>query len=480
MMSLISLIPPEVLSKIFLYTVTGPPLADTTNERFTITHVSSQWRAIALQTSQIWSDIKIYILLSDVISASSLRKKKMLAIEWLSRSGDSIPLSIELQFHCNSDPSKTMGPFFADIVRPYIARVQKLRINGWTAAAALYDVEKTASIKFTMLEEVMLLGTDSVHPGNMFGEVYHPVFSTTTMLKRALLMNPILWLSLNTIPLPYNQLTHLLLGVTLHYHDWRSILKECSTILEWGAFSTNGPDRSTYESVHLANLKNLYLLSIGPFTGPFLHGIHCPSLETFSLDAFEIRLNESSLDDFFRIIAPIRRLHIDTSGSSYSLHDFLELFSATPSLEVLMLNMPALPDYEDLFQALTPTDSHSILPRLTTLAIFDGRAWVPRMFFPDKFIALLESRWTGHLPLYEAENKICRLEDVKVRFNGIELRHSDSSNVLERLIQEGLDVTFDAAQVDFGWRDWLQFELDQMEWSRGVELVHNADFEREY
>ncbi|KAF8989986.1 hypothetical protein BDQ17DRAFT_1372511 [Cyathus striatus] len=480
MMSPISLIPPELLSKIFLYTVTGHPVADSTNERFTLINVSSQWRVTALQTSELWSDIKICVPISDVDSGSLLSKKKLLAMEWLSRSGDSIPLSVELQFQCDSDPSKTIGPFFADIIRPYIARVKKLRLNGWTAAAALYEIEKTTSEKFTMLEEVLLFGQNTVHPGSMFGETYHPVFSTTPMLKRALLMNPLRWESLYTIPLPYNQLTHLLLGVPMHYHDWRNILKECSTTLEWGAFSTRGPDRSIYESVHLANLTNLYLLSIGPFMGPFLHGIHCPSLETFSLDAFEIRLDESSLDDFFRVIAPIRRLHIDTSGSSYSLHDFLELFSATPSLEVLMLNMPALPDYEDLFQALTPTDSHSILPRLTTLAIFDGRAWVPRMFLPDKFIALLESRWTDHPPLYEAENVICRLEDVKVRFDGIELCHSDSSKVLERLIQEGLDVTFDAAQVTFGWRDWLQSELDQMEWSRGVELVNHVDSELEY
>ncbi|KAF9002287.1 hypothetical protein BDQ17DRAFT_540672 [Cyathus striatus] len=156
MTSPISYIPPELLSKIFLFTVTDSPVDfNPRNERFTLTQVSSRWRTVALQTSEVWSDI--CICADENKSESEIFRKTFPANEWLERPGPPVPIPPKPNDHGKLCSALT------DLIRPYTERLWKLNIVGYSTSTYLCKIVRKATTpgQLPILEDLILIVTAS-------------------------------------------------------------------------------------------------------------------------------------------------------------------------------------------------------------------------------------------------------------------------------------------------------------------------------
>ncbi|KAF8199588.1 hypothetical protein BJ912DRAFT_844773 [Pholiota molesta] len=97
--SYISLLPPEILSEIFIYCIPDEqfPLPYTTEAPLLLTHVSAQWRSLAISIPELWTALHVnYKDPVEDIPATNV---------WLSRSG-SKPLSLSVAIDFSEQPQQ--------------------------------------------------------------------------------------------------------------------------------------------------------------------------------------------------------------------------------------------------------------------------------------------------------------------------------------------------------------------------------------
>ncbi|KAF9013046.1 hypothetical protein BDQ17DRAFT_1342615 [Cyathus striatus] len=496
MSSPISQIPAEILSDIFTYCIPETLRSSKTIAPLTFSQVSSYWRSVALETPHLWSSLSIaippdlaatYEDFDDIMN--SLMPYETIAKTWLSRTGSLIPVSIELDVEDYDKEAvepylfylSGLSLFLSSILDLYIYRLQSLTLKGHTCGVILYDLdtmphpadidtEPEISPTCYSLEQVNLIGSEEIYDHWLVKRL-GTIFKYAPKLRRAIISNPLNWVSIDTIALPYNRFTHLLLSIEeITFFDWREIMVQCTNLV-WGGFVFQRPGMYEFNrwleteiySIDFPHLTHLHLVCRSKFFGQFLRGFTC------------IEWTPESERELYRLARPVRKFFLDFPGTGLVSSDLIRLFKAIPEVEEIYFQIHRM-DHRELFKALMPTSTNDILPRLILLSIYfcDMSRPIALSFpsFPEEqFVDLIASRWDGPSRHFEARGQTSRLEKVILHIWDSEAS-PDNFTVLDRFKREGMKATVKMIAEKVRWKERLDIELQKSGWGDGVRLVN--------
>jgi len=154
--SLVSLIPLEILTKIFLF-ATESEFSKKLPMPLVIGRVCRAWRKAAWDTPPVWKDLRINFRPSLCGATSS---QQVMIKEWVQRSGNQ-PLNLVLRCHY---PRQPKGEFCAlDVFQPLLDvshRWRRFQIEGW--GGGFYRLRKElqeTQHHFTLLSEILMFAS---------------------------------------------------------------------------------------------------------------------------------------------------------------------------------------------------------------------------------------------------------------------------------------------------------------------------------
>ena len=270
-------LPFEILSAIFSHCITGTsklPL-QRSSVPWNLTHVSSTWRAVALQVPNLWNDISI--------SFSSDRPQEFTRITnmleaFLSRTNKT-PISLEiLAEHIQSsplNPPDALCHSIENIVRPYAGRLRHLFLRPPDQFKALFGHPQHA---LEVLESVSLnianlaVGFDAITAGIMIPGDAHNLRKITISTESASL-------DLHSLQFPWAGLTELrILNTVVTYTGCHAALRQCPNLVTF-TLGMVPEDRTCLDQIPSTRLRHLKSLTImaryadgnyGLFLRPFI------------------------------------------------------------------------------------------------------------------------------------------------------------------------------------------------------------------
>ncbi|KAF9475397.1 hypothetical protein BDN70DRAFT_996451 [Pholiota conissans] len=210
--SYISLLPPEILTEIFLFCIPDEqfPLPYTTEAPLLLTHVSSQWRSIAVSVPELWTALHInYKDPAEDIPATDI---------WLSRSG-SKPLSLSIAIDFSEQPQQEI----LDALCRHSKRWKYVRFDfRHLLCPAMYTLDMA-------LNDIPELSTFEFYARDVSNINIAPV---TNLLSSAPKLREVTWVDdmadTNTLlQLPLGRLTKLALSLDHGTLDYLKVLNEC-------------------------------------------------------------------------------------------------------------------------------------------------------------------------------------------------------------------------------------------------------------
>ncbi|KAJ7612245.1 hypothetical protein FB45DRAFT_1037166 [Roridomyces roridus] len=184
--------------------------------RICLTRVSSHWRAVALETHELWAEVKL-----DYTSDSDLIDRLLTVLDtWFSRSGN-LPLSLTITGGALGNPN-------AQLTERLVRYSQRLRYLDVERDVPLKDFLHQPPGSFDQLESLSLGGT---HPdGFWLPEVgYATVFGGAPRLRSIALYQ--VYGAERMQNLPWHQLQHLNFECSTRAGEFYVFLKECSGLM---------------------------------------------------------------------------------------------------------------------------------------------------------------------------------------------------------------------------------------------------------
>ncbi|KAF8879615.1 hypothetical protein BD779DRAFT_1676332 [Infundibulicybe gibba] len=368
-------LPAEIIQTIFLELCSPEtifPLRQ--NEpRLLVTHVSSQWRTIALSMPTLWANINIRARGS--YSASLLGSVRA----WISRSAQSA-LSIKL-FGFNSNRISSM---FVDLVFPVIHRCSFL--DSHFNATTLNHLLTLPSNSLHTLQSIRLFLDDDMADPTPFATAFQSCPKLHTFLFSTF-MHPNSYLEIANFNVPWHQLTILCLSsLTIPAYDCLDVVRRCTSLQEC---------HISISPVHGLALQRIIDLSHHPVILPslralrvsfsdsehdnfmFLHALRLPCLRSFRPELPTWTPMGPAPWPFSTLAPPafwplsvLRSVLSDTikelNLSLFPISTYLsETLAQVPNLEILWLN----DDYDSYQEIMRALGEGIIAPRLTTLKL---------------------------------------------------------------------------------------------------------------
>lgn len=213
--SSMSTLPPEILTEIFVHCLPQEqfPVPSCREAPLLLTHVSSQWRTLALSTPELWAALHVdYKDPVEDIPATEL---------WLSRSG-SCPLSLSIAIDFNEQPHQEI----LDLLCRHSHRWRHIRFDFRRLyCAAMYNLE-LAHGNLTQLTTFEFHTRDISNPN---------VSQITNLLSFAPQLREVTWIddmadTETLLELPLKRLTCLSLAMEHGTLDYLQLLKQCSNL----------------------------------------------------------------------------------------------------------------------------------------------------------------------------------------------------------------------------------------------------------
>lgn len=367
---ILSIIPVEILSEIFLHCANGiMDYLNTIDTPLLVSNICKKWRAVALSTPRLWS--RIFICISEAGAAS----QGSLMETWMARSG-ACALTIFLFWE---EPTRsTSHPAVEAMVR-HCTRWQNMSIFMPSYA---FDSLGTVTNQLPLLRELSLGTGDRLPDPSTRAMFQHaPQLHSFECVNFSPFQFLVPWCQLREIPVLSAPLKQCLQVIS------RSSVLEEATLIPLQSPSVDLPATQSATVVRLTLLSDPWNLNV--LVTPFFESLSAPKL--VSLKLVELRFVDwLPLPTFLSkstalSVLELRRTYIQP-------HAFIHCLRSIPSLVRLIVEPvsygPPLFDGRLLSElTITAHRSSSLVPKLTDLAVLLNEA--P---FTTTFADMVESR----------------------------------------------------------------------------------------
>lgn len=408
----INSLPSEILCKIFLdYLPEGGSevlVGSLSGTTITLSHVCSRWREVILVAPRLWSQLFLNLDDERFQEKHSWEQVVQFVLNWFSKAGE---CPLKLRFNCQSvsvgGREITEEGYLNHFLPPLMARIRDLELDLRRLPQHLSVLPPS---KFQQLESIVLhngyLKTNSVEM--MWNPDDEPltIFENTPRLQRLAMFFPLFGKRLNSVLIPWFQMTSLIISSYIHPPVLDELLSQCVNLV-CGVFYIIGdadcsliPSRPKTTLAHLVELTIVCYTSIQSVLTPaVLRNFHLPKLQTLRLGP--LSLEATSLEDkvyLFPHLSLIRRLSFQSHMRSWFECDHslaIELLKFAGNVEDF--DISSTNDYSTIMKALIISDGVDIiLPKLKSI----------RIHFPDPFnvdqlrkisiptlVKMVDSRW---------------------------------------------------------------------------------------
>ncbi|KAJ3756423.1 hypothetical protein EV360DRAFT_72009 [Lentinula raphanica] len=318
-------LPNELLSHIFLHIVSRPPGQFSLSE-LDLSHVCSQWRAVALTLSPLWSSIQI--LAHEDPNSEGVRRLTEL---YLDRSGNA-PLDVFLHIEQRSE----LGLGLMDMLNAHAHRWRHVHLH---IPPILFPhlCSLSSELALSSLESFSLILKGS----NPFDEIgYGRRMSFDAPRLHTLHLDiPSFQISLSQLSFPFHQVRHLTTS-TLDLSQTHQILSLCPSLLT-ATFTSSDDDLSFRDPVYYTCpfLSSLSILSLRRLEtlGPDITQCTYPSLTTLTLisgvETSEFSFSHGIVPDLTSLVirSQCHLTSLTLHGISYSSKHLMELLQASSS-----------------------------------------------------------------------------------------------------------------------------------------------------
>ncbi|CAA7260714.1 unnamed protein product [Cyclocybe aegerita] len=362
LLSPIRRLPRDLLQEMFLACLPHErnPSMSTDEPPVLLTHVSRQWRHVALHTPRLWAAIHIPVPsiprnhlgepLSDEYSrrvADIMEQRMCIASEWFERSGV-CPLSISLHewnAHWASDVFATVAK---RCLIPFCRRWKDISLT--TCASSIRPIQELSAADTPLLESLRLhLTTIMVPPPT---EDIHAPWKHGSILQSLRLTQ--FQISAKDRDIPYSQVHWgLLTTLVIEGNRWavsmypdlaaiKNVLRQCTALIECTVqtsagvmYSPEGDDEMQESPIILPHLKALTLEE--KYDASFLWQLHAPSLHqiTYSRTPSVEPTSPSPLLSFLTSHPDVEIQRLHTSSGSMLADEFLTCLKCCPLLHTL-------------------------------------------------------------------------------------------------------------------------------------------------
>ncbi|TDL26851.1 hypothetical protein BD410DRAFT_782935 [Rickenella mellea] len=445
----ITLIPDEVLSKIFVHCLPEdgqgkhlPPVPSIWSSPLLLTRVCRRWTDVALSTHHLWAGMTLTKKLCD----GKFDQITKATDEWIGRSG-ACPLSFN--FQCGSDSKDETG--INDLVQVIIRHAHRWqRISGSLPRPVLTQIFSKLSDGVPLLETLDLCEgrlkyvSDDGLPVDVSSAPRLRKFCSSAKYNIRLAFNGTMLHNLRTIVI--GRVRHA--SATLE--DVWSCFKHCPNLqLSHFFISTQGSQNFGPDMLQVAALETCHITTSAD-PGPLLDHITLPAMQC-------LLLSFSGADHLGQILAPgppqlswhhldslLERSHPPLQELSLSMFNMSEqtlvsCLRQTPDIEKLEIAIFEVTDYflcmmtnnSDVGHNNSPDPCHYLCPRLQDLCIEEsGR------FTADAMVDMILSRRAE-----PPDGNSCQLESFcldNCEFEGRRLEEDDPA--LRQCIEEGMNI----------------------------------------
>ncbi|KAJ7089058.1 hypothetical protein C8R44DRAFT_686627 [Mycena epipterygia] len=389
----IALIPPEILSEIFIFChdqeVENPQ--EPHNIPVYLTQICSSWRHLALNTPDLWSSVSLYFSGEWAPSTRAIMK---FADAWLARGR---PRKLALRIHMLSmHESNDISLHKAPIGRLIAARAggwQKISFTGCSDKMTQEIIAILAGTSFPSLEEIELETWASIWDTRFDALRTLPCLNCVHLRS---VRTPSPPHDLTLLFLPWAQLKDLCIAAPISGRAFLEILPNCP---ELEIFQLHVLLDITARGLPIITLSKLSELSLTADTPPggsgdvdsFLGALYLPSLDDLELCCVGCDAWNPLLSAFWeRHATALQGLHV----SNLDFHDNpRRLFRTIPNIRSLILSPR---DIRLVASNLVVLRVERLLPKLTHLALGVGRAsGVPAIESVRAAVDLLDARSTA-------------------------------------------------------------------------------------
>ncbi|KAF9016044.1 hypothetical protein BDZ89DRAFT_416848 [Hymenopellis radicata] len=436
-------LPPEILSLIFSFTF-NPPFRvfdSRASGPWLLGKVCGTWRKVAWETPTLW---KSFVLccedgrdldLDQALLGLADTFRKDLLQQALTRSGQT-PLTVVLETYGNDAT-------YIQILTQHLPRVTELRVSGrLTNFRAFGDAPPMALLaKLNMSVHGTGFAQSDDEPETS-SKSYFDLASTAPQLTHVVLNIEGRFPVLQTIRLPWPQLTHLHLQ-QCDLTDMIHILALCPHLVSLIDSSINNVENSIVDN--RITLPHLTFISTGiPLL--ILPYLTCPALEVFALKGYFDDFSDTDSEKFGAFVGrsrfrlqEVRLTPEDSSALSAAFRLFIASFSHVPRLEI---DVSDLAPFDMVFAALkcNTSDQVIVFPELqvftvrlsaTSFMSLNGRSSM-QMRVEETLIEVVESRW-----------RVGKIKTVGIKEEELHTKLLDTELVkrMRVLKDDGLDVS---------------------------------------
>ncbi|KAK7026158.1 hypothetical protein R3P38DRAFT_3268866 [Favolaschia claudopus] len=403
--------------------------------------VCSHWRQIAIQTPQLWVELKFPITIYPKDEEMS-----SLATETFLERSDPLPISVFLYDMPSSDDEIAyLLPTLVAAAHRWRSLNMLFNSSRGTAPPALDHVLASEALHGRLQN----LETLSVNYPNLADGI--TAFLLAPRLREATIQ---LRHSSSHVPiLPWAQLARLELQ-----HDSAQvcfdILASCKSLVSARVTTDQwlDDDVPSFSGTCLLNYLTVLSISVmirsaGAHVEPFLQHFALPALTSLTL---ELRLGNPANDDWFiSPILPVLILFLSRSPHIEELclydcvfsEDIEDLLQYTPDLRVLNLDMESTGIFDEFFEALqynSEADSAPLAPMLEVLDLYN----VSYEFSEDSFKKMIYSRWwtDDELGKMTAPPRVARWKRITFRDDQQRPFSKEFHEEMRRLSSQGLDA----------------------------------------
>ena len=482
--SAINYLSTEILCEIFLdflheggSEVSVGSLSGTT---ITLSHVCSHWREVILGAPRLWSQLSLNLNSENWRKKYSWDQVVQFVQDWFSKAGE-CPLKLRFGYQSKSVNGReiTEEGYVNYLLSPLMARIQDLELD-------LFRLPQHLSVlppnKFLQLESIV------IHRGYLRaawnpGDQPLAIFENTPRLRRLSMFFPVFGKCLNSVLIPWFQITFLITSIYIHPPVLEELLSQCVNLVYGVFYIIGNADCSLISSrpettlAHLAELTMMCYTSIQAVLTPaVLRNFHLPKLQTLRLGP--LNLKATSLEDkvyLFPHLSLIRRLSFQSHicwrpiESDHSLA--IELLKSAGNVEDFDISWAN--DYSTIMKALIISDGVDIiLPKLKSMYIhFEDPFNVDqlRKFSIATLVKMVDSRWNPQ--------QAARLEKISVFLTQssvtkalVSILKNSLEGELKGYISEGLIIHVVVSGIgEVVWQDRLPH--DKNYWKEGMDCM---------
>ena len=404
--SAINSLPSEILCKIFLdYLPEGGSevsVGSLSGTTITLSHVCSHWREVILGTPRLWSQLSLNLNDEGWQEKHSWDQVVQFVLDWFNKAGE-CPVKLRFGYDSESLDGReiTEEGYLNQFLSPLMARIQDLELD-------LCRLPRHLSVlppnKFQQLESIVLhsgyLKTKSIEMMWNLDDEPLTIFENSPQLRRLSMFFPLFGKCLNSVLIPWFQITSLITSIYTHPPVLDELLSQCVNLV-CGVFYIIGaadcsliPSRPKTTLEHLVELTMMCHTSIQSVLTPtVLRNFHLPKLQTLRLGP--LNLDATSSEDkvyLFPHLSLIRRLSFQSHSRSWRHvecdHSLaIELLQCAGNVEDF--DISSTNDYSTIMKALIISDGIVIiLPKLKSNHIhFEDP------FNVEHLVKMVDSRW---------------------------------------------------------------------------------------